>query len=88
MPRHLQVHIELPDVAVQNLRDEEIEAKMKEAFFMALLREHQISQGKAAELLGIDRHELFDLMGKYRIPVIDLSTEELEAELKLPFPQP
>ncbi len=88
MPRHLQVHIELPDVAVQNLRDEEIEAKMKEAFFMALLREHQISQGKAAELLGIDRHELFDLIGKYRIPVIDLSTEELEAELKLPFPRP
>jgi predicted HTH domain antitoxin len=88
MPRHLRVHIELPDAAVKNLRDEEIEAKMKEAFYMALLREHQISQGKAAELLGIDRHELFDLMNKYRIPAIDLTPAELEAELKQPFPHP
>jgi predicted HTH domain antitoxin len=87
MPRQLQVHIELPDAAVKHLRDEEIEAKVKEAFFMELLREHHISQGKAAELLGIDRHSLFDLMGKYRIPVIDLTPEELEAELKQPFPR-
>ena len=87
MLRQLQVRIELPDAAVKHLRDEEIEAKVKEAFFMELLREHQISQGKTAELLGIDRHRLFDLMSKYRIPVIDLTPEELEAELKQPFPQ-
>jgi predicted HTH domain antitoxin len=86
MPRQLQVHIELPDTAVKHLRDEEIEAKVREAFFMELLREHQISQGKAAELIGINRHELFDLIGKYRIPVIDLTLEDLEAELQRPFP--
>ncbi|MDQ3830531.1 MAG: UPF0175 family protein [Candidatus Tectomicrobia bacterium] len=87
MPRRLQVHIELPDTAVKHLRDGEIEAKVREAFFMELLREHEISQGKAAELLGINRHELFDLMGKYRIPAIDLTPEELEAELKQSFPR-
>ena len=87
MPRQLQVQLELPDEVVKHLRDEEIETKVKEAFVMELLREHHVSQGKAAELLGIDRHMLFDLMSKYRIPVIDLTPEELEAELKQPFPR-
>ena len=87
MPRQLQVHIELPDTAVKHLRDEEIEAKVRQAFFLELLREHQVSQGKAAELLEINRYELFDLMGKYRIAVIDLTPEELEAEIKQPFPR-
>jgi len=49
---------------------------------MELLREHRLSQGKAAELLGLDRHELFDLMAKYQIPVIDLTPEELKSELQ------
>jgi predicted HTH domain antitoxin len=80
MPRQSQVRIELPDTAIKHLRNE-IEAKVREAFFMELLREYRISQGKAAELIGINRHELFDLIGKYRIPVIDLTLEELEAEL-------
>jgi hypothetical protein len=31
MPRQLRVHIELPDTAVKHLRDEEIEAKVREA---------------------------------------------------------
>jgi predicted HTH domain antitoxin len=62
--------------------------KAKEALVMALLREHDISQGKAAELLGMSRHELFELMSTYHIPVIDLTPEEFEAELRMPFPQP
>jgi predicted HTH domain antitoxin len=54
---------------------------------MELVREHAISQGKAAELLGITRHALFDLMAKYHVPVIDLTEEELRRELEQPFPQ-
>jgi predicted HTH domain antitoxin len=87
MPRYMQVQLELPDEVVKHLHDEEIKTKVKEAFVMELLREHYVSQGKAAELLGIDRHVLFDLMSKYRIPVIDFTPEELEAELKQPFPR-
>jgi predicted HTH domain antitoxin len=87
MPRQLHLTLELPDDVVEQLPDKEIAAKAKEALVMELLREHHISQGKAAELLRIDRHKLFDLMSKYRIPVIDLTPEELEAELKQPFPR-
>lgn len=46
-----------------------------------LLRKKKISQGKAAELLEITRNELFDLMAKFEIPVIDMSEEELKKEL-------
>ncbi len=41
----------------------------------------KISQGKAAELLGISRHDLFDLMAKFEVPVIDMTEEELHEEL-------
>lgn len=81
MSKRLQVELEIPDDVVVNLQDDEIAAKAKEAFFMELLREHRISQGKTAELLGVSRYELFDLMSKYQVPVIDLTLEELKAEL-------
>jgi hypothetical protein len=55
---------------------------------MELLREHRLSQGKAAEILGIGHHELFDLMTNYRVPVIDLATEELKSDLQKPLTRP
>jgi hypothetical protein len=84
MPRRVDVRFELPDEVAPNLRDEDLAAKAKEALTMALLREHELSQGTAAEVLGIDRHALFELMTKYRVPVIDMTAEEL----KTPFPRP
>ena len=86
MSRRLSLELELPDDVVANLPEQEMVAKAKEALVMELLREHCVSQGKAAELLGIARHELFDLMTKYRVPVIDLTPEEIRAELQKPFP--
>jgi predicted DNA-binding protein (UPF0251 family) len=88
MPRHVDVRFELPDEVAPNLRDEDLAAKAKEALTMELLREHELSQGTAAEVLGIDRHALFELMTKYRVPVIDMTPEELAEELNKPFPHP
>lgn len=79
MPREvlLKFPVELPE----ELKDEEVLKKGREAIVMELLRKGEISQGKAAELLEIDRHALFDLMDKYDIPAIDMTEEELEEEL-------
>ena len=88
MPKRLHVEFELPDEVAAQLHEAEMAAKAKEALVMELLREHHISQGKAAEILGISRHDLFDLMTKYQVPVIDLTAEELDAELRKPFPRP
>ena len=87
MPRHVHLTLELPDEILKHVPGKELTLKAKEALVMELLREHQVSQGKAAEILGISRYALFDLMSKYRISVIDLTPEELEAELKRPFPR-
>jgi len=74
--------LEFPkDVPEEDLKDKEVLMKAKQAAVMELLRKGKISQGKAAELLDISRHDLFDLMAKYDIPVIEMTKEELKREL-------
>ena len=87
MSRRLTLELEVPDDVYTTLREEEMAAKAKEALVMELLREHRVSQGKATEMLGITRHDLFDLMARYKVPAIDLTPEELTAELHKPFPR-
>ena len=88
MAKRLHLDVELPDELFAQLREEELEKKVKEALVMELLREHRLSQGKAAEILGISRHDLFDLMTNHRVPVIDLDTKELSNELQKPLARP
>jgi predicted HTH domain antitoxin len=87
MAKRVQLDLELPDELFAQLRQEDIEKKVKEALVMGLLREHRLSQGKAAEILGVSRHELFDLMTNHHVPVIDLNAEELKNELQKPLPR-
>ena len=76
--------LEFPEeISEKDLENEEVQRRSKEVF--ELLRKKKISQGKAAELLGITRNELFDLMAKFDIPVIDMSEEELKKELAKNF---
>jgi predicted HTH domain antitoxin len=62
-------------------QDAEVPDRMREALVMELLRRHVISQGKAAALLKVSRWDIFDVMGRYQVPAIDLTTEELKQEL-------
>jgi len=74
--------LEFPkDLPEEYLKDKEVLTKAREAAVMELLRKAKISQGRAAELLDISRYDLFDLMAKYEVPVIDMTTEELKREL-------
>jgi predicted HTH domain antitoxin len=61
----------------------EAEVKAREAFVLSLLRQGQISAGRAAEVLGIDRWGLGDLMSAYGISPFDetITREELEREV-------
>ncbi len=88
MTRQVHVTLELPDEVVGQEQGETLAAHVKEAFIMALLREHRLSQGKAAEVLGISRTDLFPLMTRYGVPVIDLTGDELASELRKPLPHP
>ena len=70
----------LPEIP--GIHREEAENKAKEAYVMTLLRHHDISAGRAAELLGINRWELSELMDDYDIcPFAELTAEELKREV-------
>jgi predicted HTH domain antitoxin len=55
---------------------------IKEALLMELVRLGRISSGKAAELLGVSRWDIYDVMARYEVPAIQLSPEELKKELR------
>jgi len=77
--KKVEFEINLPDGLVESLHS--LGQQAKEAFVMELLREHKLSQGKAAEVLGVDRWALIDLMAKHNVPALDMSEEELDEEL-------
>ena len=76
--------IELPaDLLAQLGSSEELTAKAKRAFVLELLREARISQGKAAELLGVTRWEILDLAAQYRIPSGPATSDDMDEEIAL-----
>ena len=81
MPKQiiLEFPVELPE---GGLKDKEILKKGKAIIILELLRKGDISQGKAAELLEIDRHTLFDLMAKYDIPMANFPPEEFQRQVE------
>jgi len=46
----------------------------------------QLSEAQAAALLQLDRWELLEMMGRYRVPAIRMSQEELQQELTRTLP--
>ena len=80
MPKQivLEFPVEFPE---GSLKDKEVLKKGKAIIIFELLRKGEISQGKAAELLEIDRYTLFDLMARYDIPMANFPVEELQRQL-------
>jgi hypothetical protein len=79
--KHFDVVLPEEVVAGFGWAEGEVAARVREALVMELLRQHVISQGKAAELLHLNRWDLYEVMGRYKIPSIDLTLEELQQEL-------
>ena len=86
MPQKIRFEWELPDDAFgEGFQEGMFVTKVKEEAAMRLLKERRISQGKAAELLGISRHDLFDLMANYEIPVIDMTPRSFSRNFSEPM---
>lgn len=73
----------IPMSKVPDEHRQEAERKAREAFVMSLLRQGDISAGRAAEELGVDRWTLGDLMSAYDISPFDetMTREELNGSL-------
>ncbi|NES17809.1 MAG: hypothetical protein F6K41_02465 [Symploca sp. SIO3E6] len=81
LPRlQCQFTLELPKIP-EEIRVE-AEHMAKEAYVMTLLKHGFISSGRAGRLLGMQRLDVIELMGKYGICVFaPQTTEELQQEV-------
>ena len=79
--------VRLPEevIAAFGWAEGQVPARVCEVLVMELLRRHAISQRKAAELLQLTLRDLFEIMGRYKVPTIDLTPEELQRELHTDF---
>ncbi len=55
--------------------------RVRETLVMDLLRRDRLAEAQAATILGLARWELLELMGRYDVPAVRLSVEELDREL-------
>ena len=81
--REKSFEIMLPEEVVAGFgwTEDEVPTRVREVLVMELLRRHAVSQRKAAEFLQLNLRDLFEVMGQYRVPTIDLTPEELQQEL-------
>lgn len=79
----LSVHVELPADGLPEGGAEpaEVAKQLELLWVLEQVRHHRISAGRGAELAGLRRYDFMLLMSQHGIPVIDLSPEELDAEL-------
>ena len=77
------VEVFLPDDVFLALRKspQEVARDVRVAAAAEWYAEGLISQGKAAELAGLSRPEFLDELAKRKVPVIQMTVEELKAEL-------
>lgn len=78
-----RIEMELPEDLVALLGSPEVVAiRAKEALVLELLREARVSQGQAADLLGITRWALLDLMARHQIASGPETAEEMRREIE------
>ena len=79
-----QVVVEVPDEASQML-GEDAGRFGRELLVAAVLRwfdEGKLSQGQAAEMLGMKRGEFFDVLYEHKISPVQMTIEDLEADFR------
>jgi hypothetical protein len=76
-------HVSLPQEVVGGFgwKESKVPSRVREALIMDLLRLDRLSEAQAAAILGVARWELPELMGRYDLPAIRMSAEELDREL-------
>src|SRR5206468_2026163 len=75
--------LEIPEALVKMLGSPEAAAaKAKQALVLQLLREAELTQGQAAELLGLTRWDILDLMAEHNIPSGPETAEEMAQEVE------
>ena len=77
------ITLDLPEELLDLLGpSESLSDRVRESLVLSLLRDASISQGKAAQLLGITRWTMMQLMVRHCIPSGPETAEEMRQELE------
>jgi len=77
------IHVELDvpaEVFEEGLSREEFTEAVRRQAVLQLVRNGKLSQGRAAEVLGVSRAELFELMGDEGVDHVNYAPSELAAD--------
>jgi predicted HTH domain antitoxin len=77
------ISLELPEVAFSTMRMDraELATEMRNAALVKWYELGKISQGRAAEILGLSRRAFIDLLGRYQVSPFQYTPDELMHEL-------
>ena len=79
--RDFQVSLPPEVVGAFGWNDSEVPQRVREALVMVLLRLDRLSEAQVAAILRLARWKLLELMGRYDVPAVRMSVEELDREL-------
>jgi hypothetical protein len=85
--KHFEVDLPEEVLAGFDRNDQEVPHKLREALVMDLLRLDRLSGAQAAALLHLDREALPEVMGRYHVPAVRMTMEELRRELAQQLPR-
>lgn len=84
MPTRQQISVALDEKFLSFVakKRKDIPKRLRELSILELYRRKEISSGKAAELLGMERFEFVRYASRLGISFFDISKEELERDLE------
>jgi len=77
----MQIAIDLPNDFVQFQTESDIQQEIRTSYAVWLYQHQRVTLGKAAELAGTDIYDFMTLCKANRVPVIDISRDEILEEL-------
>jgi predicted HTH domain antitoxin len=77
----MQIAINLPNDFVNFQLTTDIEKELRQSYSLWLLRNTRVTLLKATELAGMNIYDYLAVCKQNDVPVIDISREELQAEL-------
>jgi predicted HTH domain antitoxin len=78
----MQVAVDLPRDFVEMQTAAVIEREMRVCYALALFKDARVTLSKSAELAGMNIYDFMAVCRDHRIPVIDITREELVQELE------
>jgi hypothetical protein len=78
-----KVEIEVPETLLPYINQSAFKSKQTALLLYPYISSGDISNGKAAELLGISKSDLLDMFGEMGIPYYNQTCEELESDIEV-----